>query len=82
MQSLAKDQQCFLVYLLPPALPIPKAIQNDGKNRLANRLAIDEYHMAEQKPKIRVLSRRYSLSHSTLIRYTEVMVAVSINEVD
>ena len=67
-KHVAKYQHCFLVELLPPPQPIPKATQIQcykGDSRLVLRLAIAEYHVTEQKPKISVLSRRYSISHST-----------------
>ena len=73
MCSLPKDQQCFLVDLLPLPPCIPKVTQikyDKGDSRLTLRLSIAKYHMVEPKPKISVLSRRYSISHSTLRRYT------------
>ena len=46
--------------------------------RLGHRLTIAEYHMEEQKPKISVLARRYSISCSTLQRYIkEIMMSGS-----
>ena len=53
MHSLAKDQLCFLTDLLPPSPPIPKATQiqcDEGDNKLALRLAIADYHMAQTRP--------------------------------
>ena len=58
---------------LPLSLPIPKPMQtqwNEWDCRLARRLTIAEYHIEEPKPILSVLSRRYSISHSTLSRYT------------
>ena len=46
----------------------------EGDSRLALRLAIVEYLIAEPKSNINVLSRRYSISYSTLRRYREVMM--------
>ena len=69
MGLLAKHQQCFLVELLSLPPPIPKGTQiqyDEGDNRLVLRLAIAKFHMARPKPKIRVLSRKYSIIHSTL----------------
>ena len=42
--SLKKDQQCFLVDLLPLLPPFPKAVQvqHDEDSKLALRLAIAE----------------------------------------
>ena len=47
MYYLAKDQQCFLVDLLPMSPPMPKAtqIQCDEGN---SRIPIAEYHMEYQ----------------------------------
>ena len=69
MHSLAKDDQCFLVDLLPPPPPIPKAIQiqcDDGDRRLPLSVAIAEYHMAKPKSKITILVRRYSIVQEKL----------------
>ena len=69
MFSLMNYQQCFLMDLLPPPPPIPKATQiecDEGENKLSLRWPIAEYHMAEQKPKIGTLSMKYSISHFTL----------------
>ena len=55
MYSFVKDQHCFLVYLLPSPPLIPKATQmqcDEEGSRLAVRLAIATYNMAEPKPKI------------------------------
>ena len=65
MCSLSKYQQCFLVNLLPLPPPIPNATQiqyNKGDSRLAPRLAIAKYNMAESKHKISVFHRHTSLS--------------------
>ena len=78
MCSLSKDQQCFLVILLPLPHPIQKLHIYNGDNRLGLRLAIAGYHMAEPKPKISVLSRRYSISCCSSRRYTgKVMMSHS-----
>ena len=48
--SLVKDLQCFIIDLLPLSPPIPKTTQkqcDEGVSRLALRLAIAEYHMAD-----------------------------------
>ena len=79
MQSLTKDQQCFLVDLLPVPLPILKTTQiqcDKGHSRLALRSAIADYHVLELKHKLHFLSRRCSFNHSTLRRYPgEVMMS-------
>ena len=53
MYSLALDQQSFLVDLLPLSPPTQKATKtqcDEGGSRLALKLSIAEYHMAESKP--------------------------------
>ena len=73
MLSLAMDQHDFLVDLLPLLPPISKTtlIQCDeGDSKLALRFAIAEYHIAEPKPKTGTLWINYSISHSSLQRYT------------
>ena len=73
MHSLAKNQQCFPYGFVATTLCISKATQiqcDEGDSRLGLRLTIAEYNITELKHKIIVLSRRYSISHSTLGRYT------------
>ena len=68
MHSLAKGQQYVLVDLFPLS-PYSKSYHikyNEGDSRLALRLVTAEYQMAGPKPKITVLSMRYSISHSML----------------
>ena len=71
MCSFIKDQKCFLMDLLQPPPPTPRAMQiqhEEGDSKLALRLAIADYHIADQNL-FGTLSRKYSMSCSTLQRY-------------
>ena len=68
----SKRSTMFPCGFIVTAPPIQKAtwIQYDDRDsRLAFRLAIPEYQMAEPKPKISVLSMRSSIRLPTLRRY-------------
>ena len=61
MCSLTKNQQHFLMDLLPSHQPISRATQmqhEEGDPKLALRLATTEYHTADPKPKIGTLSKK------------------------
>ena len=81
MNSLEIDQQCFLMNLLPLPPPIPKGMQiqcNESDSILALSLAVAEYPMTGPELKFIVFARVYSISHSTVWRWTrEVMLSES-----